>query len=66
MKKFTKEDPEFYSKLSKMRKNRVGGQTFKDREKAREYGRKGGLKTKKPVKDIMKEYLEEDGIPNIL
>lgn len=35
MGKLTKDDPEFYSKISQMRKVRSGGKTFQDKDKAR-------------------------------
>lgn len=60
MSKLTKKDPQFYSKLSNMRKRKVGGQTFKDASKAREAGRKGGLKPKKLPKNVREEFLEDD------
>lgn len=41
MEKLTKADPDFYSKISKLRKVRSGGMTFKDKEKAREAQRRG-------------------------
>ena len=41
MDKLTKSDPDFYSKISQMRKIKSGGMTFKDKEKAREAQAKG-------------------------
>jgi general stress protein YciG len=39
--KLTKDDPEFYSKISQMRKKKSGGMYFKDKEKAREAQQRG-------------------------
>lgn len=36
MEKLTKRDPEFYSKISQMRKVKSGGKTFLDKKKAQE------------------------------
>ncbi len=41
MDKLTKDDPEFYSKISKMRKTKSGGKIFKDKELARAAQAKG-------------------------
>lgn len=41
MEKLKKSDPDFYSKISQMRKVKSGGKTFEDKEKAREAQRKG-------------------------
>lgn len=41
MDKLTKKDPEFYSKISQMRKTKSGGKTFLDKEKARAAQAKG-------------------------
>lgn len=41
MDKLTKDDPQFYSKISQMRKVKSGGKTFNDKEIARAAQRKG-------------------------
>lgn len=41
MEKLTKQDPDFYSKISKMRKVKTGGKTFLDKDKARAAQAKG-------------------------
>jgi hypothetical protein len=41
MEKLTKDDPDFYSKISQMRKIKSGGKTFLDKEVARAAQAKG-------------------------
>lgn len=41
MEKLTKDDPEFFSKISRMRKVKSGGKTFIDKDKARAAQAKG-------------------------
>lgn len=41
MEKLTKADPQFYSKISQMRKVKSGGKTFKNKEIARAAQAKG-------------------------
>ena len=50
MEKLTKSDPEFYSKISRMRKVKSGGKYFKDKEAARAAQQKG-IKSRRAKKD---------------
>lgn len=60
--KLSKDDPLYFSKMSKMRKNKVGGQAFKkDPDLARTAGAKGGkISRRRKLEDkVMDTYLEE-------